>query len=155
MIGFYNEERIKAKSNIEYKIKYDETKIVWTDMFFKSLRNDEKFIFNKEQFAISLYRPFFKQVFCYQKELIQRTYQQAKLFPLPDSENLVICLSGVRKTKDFSVLISDNIPDLQIIFNVQCFPLYWYDDGRKVCRNILILKCLLNRSLHLMLAVMV
>jgi predicted helicase len=131
MIDFYNEERIKANSIDTYEIKYDATKIVWTDMFIKSLNNNEEFTLNINQFTTSLYRPFFKQVFCYQKELIQRTYQQTKLFPLPDSDNLVICLSGIGASKDFSVLISDTIPDLQLIFNGQCFPLYWYDEHKQ------------------------
>lgn len=131
MIDFYNEERIKANSINTYEIKYDARKIVWTDMFIKSLNNNEEFTLNINQFTTSLYRPFFKQVFCYQKELIQRTYQQTKLFPLPDSDNLVICLSGIGASKDFSVLISDIIPDLQVMFNGQCFPLYWYDEHKQ------------------------
>jgi Predicted helicase len=58
-----------------------------------------------------------------------RVYQNAKLFPTPKHNNLVICISGIGASKDFSVLISNCIPDLQLLFNGQCFPLYWYDDS--------------------------
>ncbi|OQB30098.1 MAG: Type III restriction enzyme, res subunit [Bacteroidetes bacterium ADurb.Bin174] len=128
MVDFYNEERSKVNSIGGYEIKYDASKIVWTDLFLKSLNNNEEFVLNKNYFTVSLYRPFFKQVFCYQKELIHRIYQQAKLFPLPDSENLVICLSGPGASKNFSTLITNKIPDLQVMFNGQCFPLYWYEE---------------------------
>ncbi|OAV71642.1 putative helicase [Bacteroidales bacterium Barb4] len=43
-------------------------------------------------------------------------------------DNLVICVSGMRASKDFSALITDKIPDLQVMFNGQCFPLYWYEE---------------------------
>ena len=128
MVDFYNEERNNSNLTPNYEVKYDTSKIVWTDMFLKSLKNNEIFKLNKDRFSASLYRPFFQQNFCYQKELIQRTYQQTKLFPLPNLENLVICVSGIGASKDFSALITDKIPDLQVMFNGQCFPLYWYEE---------------------------
>ena len=56
-------------------------------------------------------------------------YQIPKLFPTREHENLVISISGVGSSKDFSALITNCIPDLQLEFNGQCFPLYWYDDN--------------------------
>ena len=38
------------------------------------------------------------------------------------TKNLVICVSGVGVTKDFSVIITDMIPDLELIGKSQCFP---------------------------------
>jgi predicted helicase len=49
------------------------------------------------------------------------------LFPTPEHENLLICVSGVGVTKDFSVIITDVLPDLELIGKSQCFPLYWYE----------------------------
>ena len=52
-----------------------------------------------------------------------------KLFPTPNHENLVICVSGIGAGKGFSTLITDFIPCLDIVEKSQCFPLYWYDDS--------------------------
>lgn len=50
-----------------------------------------------------------------------------KIFPDQEVRNLVICVTGLGVTKDFSVLITDEIPDVQLIANGQCFPLNVYD----------------------------
>ena len=130
MIDFYNQEREIKKSDLDYSPKVNPEKIVWTDMFLKSLEKNEVFRLKEENSRESLYRPFFKQQFCYQKELLQRTYQQLKIFPIESTfNNLVICVSGIGVTKPFSCLITDYLPDLEMIGKSQCFPLYWYDES--------------------------
>ena len=59
--------------------------------------------------------------------MIERPGQWGKLFPTPRHNNILICVSGVGASKNFSTHISQNIPDLQLLFNGQCFPLYWYE----------------------------
>ena len=54
-----------------------------------------------------------------------------KLFRTRTFRNLVICVSGVEASKDFSTLITDTLPDLQLQFNGQCFPLYYYEERGK------------------------
>ncbi|WOG33561.1 DEAD/DEAH box helicase [Segatella copri] len=127
MVDFYNSERNAKKHDSNYKVKYDSTKIVWTDMFLKSLNNNIPFQVHKELVTESMYRPFFKQYFSYQKELIQRTYQQEKLFPTTETKNYLIALSGISASKPFTSLIVDNIPCLDMVEKGQCFPLYWYE----------------------------
>lgn len=131
MTNFYNKERELYHQKMSHELCYDATKITWTDMFVNSLKRNEVFELNENLITESMYRPFFKQAFCYQKEFIQRTYQQTKLFPTPKSKNLVICLSGIGSSKGFSALITDKIPDLQLMFNGQCFPLYWYEEYKQ------------------------
>lgn len=130
MLEFYNAERLNLSVNPKYELKTDATRIVWTDAFRNSALKQIEFVLQLDSFATGMYRPFFKQKLCYQKELIQRTYQQTKLFPTPNSQNLVIALSGTGGSKDFSCLITDSIPDLQLMFNGQCFPLYWYEENK-------------------------
>lgn len=55
--------------------------------------------------------------------------QIPKLFPTPETENLVICVAGVGVTKEFTTLITDIIPDLEVVGKSQCFPLYYYEDA--------------------------
>ena len=76
------------------------------------------------------YRPFFKQKTYFNRQLNNCVYQLTKLFPTPHHKNLVICVSGVGVTKDFSAIITNYLPDLELIGKSQCFPLYWYDENK-------------------------
>jgi predicted helicase len=42
----------------------------------------------------------------------------------------VIQVSGVGVSKEFSCLVTGDIPDVQLLANGQCFPLYWYKKAR-------------------------
>jgi predicted helicase len=53
----------------------------------------------------------------------------SKLFPTPDAENLLICVSSVGDKKDFSCLITNKMTDLHIVGTTQCFSLHWYEDA--------------------------
>ena len=85
--------------------------------------------YEKEKLNVGLYRPFQKQNIYFATELIESIGLSPKLFPTPNHKNLVICVSGIGASKDFSAIITDCIPDLQLQFNGQCFPLYWYDSS--------------------------
>jgi len=39
----------------------------------------------------------------------------------------VIAVSGIGVSKDWSVMISNRIADIQLMANGQCFPLYYYE----------------------------
>ena len=54
--------------------------------------------------------------------------QIPKLFPTSNHENLVICVCGVGVTKDFTCIISNIIPDSELVGKSQCFPLHYYDN---------------------------
>lgn len=134
MIAYYNSEREQLAKNKDYTPKIDPKKIVWTDLFLNSAHRGDVFSIQEERFGCSIYRPFCKQNFLYQKELIQRTYQQLSIFPTPQHKNLCICMSGVGASKGFSCLISDKIPSLDFLEKTQCFPLYWYEENKQ--RNL-------------------
>ena len=48
-----------------------------------------------------------------------------KIFPNLSSKNKVICVPGSGGSKEYSVLISDTLPDLGFNNSCQCFPLYF------------------------------
>jgi len=52
-----------------------------------------------------------------------------KIFPKSTINNRVICVSGVGVTKEFSAIITDLIPDLELIGKSQCFPLHYFEVG--------------------------
>ena len=54
-------------------------------------------------------------------------YQIPLLLPRSDFINKLICVTGRGSSKEFSVLITNLIPDLEMISKNQCFPLYLYE----------------------------
>ena len=136
MIDFYNQQQQAyqkaVKSNpdlsVEDFIDTDPTKISWTVNLKKDIERKIPHTY-KDDIRYSMYRPFSKHLLYYDKPLIERIGISPKLFPTQSHRNLVICVSGIGSNKDFSSIITENIPDYQLQFNCQYFPLYWYDDS--------------------------
>jgi len=135
-IDFYNDQRLlfheKKKDNPKLQAKdvlsFDSTNLNWTDSVIRDLEKNVDYSFNEESEYIGLYRPFFKQRLYFSKELTHRRYQQDKFFPTNKHENTIISICGTGINKDFTVLITDVVPDLQLQANGQCFPLYFYEE---------------------------
>ena len=93
--------------------------------------------FEENKILIAQYRPFFKQYVYAGEKFVHRRGQFSQIFPTPQSKNLVICVPGVGSNKDFSAIIVDCIPDIQLQFNGQCFPLYWYEKREDIGQRTL------------------
>lgn len=128
-IDFYNEQLSKLDQKEIVEIDYDTSKISWTRAVLVDIQRKKNYCLKDCAYRESIYRPFFKQYLLYYKPLNEMMYQIPKLFPTPDHKNLVICVSGIGVTKDFSCIITDTLPDLELIGKSQCFPLYWYDSS--------------------------
>lgn len=109
-------------------INYDSKKFSW-DLAQKEndLPKGKKYEFVESSVRTSLYRPFYVQNNYLSKQLNNSVYQIPLLFPNSSYKNLVICVSGIGVTKDPSCIITNLIPDLELIGKSQCFPLYWYE----------------------------
>ena len=135
-IDYYNSEvdnfklakSKNSKISAEEFISYDSTKFCWGALQIKDLQSSKKYTFDSNSFVKAMYRPFFKQNLYFNKQMNVRQYQIPKLFPTPESKNYLICMDSIGGTKDFSVLISDCIPDLHFTGTSQCFPLYYYEN---------------------------
>jgi predicted helicase len=144
MIAFYNtqvEDFIKEKTknsnlNVNDFIESDERKISWSSSLIPNLERGNKTQFEKENFAINLYRPFFKQFLYFGDKMIHRKGQMNELFPNIKLKNLVISVTGIGSSKEFSCIISDSMPDLQVQMNNQCFPLFYYEKREKVSKGL-------------------
>ena len=119
-----------VKLKVEDFLTYDSKKISWNRGFKQYIEKAKSIRFSETNLQLGLYRPFFKQLVYFSKELNDMVYQLPKLFP-SNNRNLVICVSGVGVTKDFSTIISDTLPDLELIGKSQCFPLYYYEERQK------------------------
>lgn len=128
MVKNYNQQVVEFNAtHDESRLSYDEKYIKWTSSLLPKLKNGLTVSFSELFCRQSLYRPFFKQNFYFDLFFTHRPYQIPKLFPTADTENRVICVSGVGVTKEFSAIITDILPDLELIGKSQCFPLYWYE----------------------------
>ncbi|GHQ36560.1 hypothetical protein VN0352_10580 [Helicobacter pylori] len=110
------------------EITTDKTKIAWVQNLKKQLIKGKKLDdFSQEKISVSLYRPFNKQYFYYERELACSFYSMKKIFPDKNAQNVVIN-TGVGNGKNFSALVSDFISSYDLIFHNQAYPLYCYDD---------------------------
>ena len=75
--------------------------------------------------------------FNFEKFVNGRTYQWFNILDLNDAENKFISIPGLASPKDFHLLVSDKIFDLNCLpAGCQCLPLYRYDDKAKRHDNI-------------------
>lgn len=136
-IDYYNKERenfqiiheINPKLTIEEFVDKEDIDnfISWTTKLRKKAYNNDIISFNDSLITSVIYRPFNKTNLYNGDDLIERPGQWPKILGSFSKGNMVICVSGVGASKDFSSIITDCIPDLQLMFNGQCFPLYWYE----------------------------
>ncbi|MDR3234060.1 MAG: DEAD/DEAH box helicase family protein [Planctomycetaceae bacterium] len=141
MIDFYNEQVGKWKERKQWDkditvddfVDYDIAKISWTHNVKKDLEKGTEHRFQKDSVIESIYRPFCKQHLYFNRRFNERVFQMPRIFPEPGVENLAICVIGRGATKDFCTLITNMLPDLEMISKAQCFPYYVYElaDGKK------------------------
>ena len=106
---------------------YDPTKISWGRSMLQAHDKHRKTEFEYSHVCAATYRPFCKQYLYFDRLWNDMVYQIPRLFPTPQSKNLVICTAGVG-AKTFSTLITDQIPDLHVLESgTQCFPLYVFE----------------------------
>ena len=148
MISFYNNEVARfqeackglpenRKPEIDTFINYDDAKISWN----RSLKNDfakqKIHKFEEPSMRIGLYRPFTKSPVYFNRQFNDMVYQIPMLYPNLQADNQVISVTGRGSTKEFSALISSEIPDLEMISKGQCFPLnvYEFSDGVEIAER--------------------
>ena len=119
-----SEDRLKK---LESFINTDPQNISWSGELKDDCAKLVIHTFKLDEVVQSVYRPFCKQAYYFDKDLNNRLYQMPKIFPNSNCENLVIAVTGRGATKDFSALISNLLTDLEMISKSQCFPLYTYE----------------------------
>ena len=135
MVEFYNQQvrhflaRKEDEDNLKANdfIDLDSTKISWSGDLISQLERGNKALFDDKNIRFSLYRPYHKQYLYFDRMLNNSIYQIPLLLPRSDFINKLICVTGRGSSKEFSVLITNLIPDLEMISKNQCFPLYLYE----------------------------
>ncbi len=124
---------------IEHFIYTTDPRIKWSHRVKASLKNLASNTYEEGHFRKALYRPFCQQYFYFDHFWNERRYQQHRIFPTSEteSENRVICVSGIGSNKPFQLLAADMIPSCDVLEKTQCFPFYIYDeDGTNRRENI-------------------
>ncbi|HFG0564719.1 TPA: DEAD/DEAH box helicase [Flavobacterium psychrophilum] len=135
-VNHYNDERKRLLGKGITNLEKNPEKGNWTRDWLNAIVKNKEFIVNNSEFRKTLYRPFCSTNSYFDDDLNQERYQLTKVFPNNDLENLVIDVTGLGVNKDFTVLITDKIPDLQTLSNGQCFPLYYYEERQKQTQSL-------------------
>ena len=114
-------------------------RIKWDSTLKRHLASHRYGDFDSNCLRISSYRPFVKKTLYFDRLFINSIHRMAYFFPsdASENENRVIAVGGYGR-KEFAVMISKNIPDLNFYADpAQCFPFYTYDeDGSNRRENI-------------------
>ncbi len=145
MIDTYNEQvfrwerRTDSDANVNDFVVYDDTKIKWDRELRQHLKRGRIAEYAERKVRTSLYRPFVKSNLFFDRVLNNCVYVFPSIFPTAqtETENQVICVSGLGSNKPFQTLMASMIPSVDILEKPQCFPFYVYDeDGTNRRENI-------------------
>ena len=131
MIAFYEKRRRQVKTGeltfAEATRNDAPSQIKWHSDLKDRFRKNRSLQFQQDRLRTGMYRPFVKQALYLDATLIQRTYQIPSIFPTPDTPNQVIGVTGRGATTPLSTLITDFIPDLELVSKAQWFSRWRYE----------------------------
>ncbi|WP_298445980.1 type ISP restriction/modification enzyme [Ferrimicrobium sp.] len=111
---------------VEDVVDLDPTRVNWDSTLIPEVVKGRVYDFDKVKLRLSLYRPFTKEYCYFDRVFINSVHRLFDLFPTPAHENVVIAVSGIGARIPFSAIATDRLPDIQLLANGQCFPLYYY-----------------------------
>ena len=145
LIDLYNEQvfkwehRADRNANVDDFVAYDDTKISWSRDLKLDLKRGRTAEYVEDKVRKSLYRPFTRSNLFFDRIMNEEVYVFPSIFPTPETEteNRVVCLTAVGNKKTFHCLMTQQVVDLHLTGDSQCFPFYTYDeDGRNRRENI-------------------
>ena len=145
MIENYNQEIARwergsySDVSIDDFVVSDEKIISWSEGLKRNLKRGLRTDFFIENMRKSLYRPFTKLNYYFNRITTERVYVFPHIFPTveTENENRIICVTAPGCIKPFHCLMAQNLTDLHLTGDSQCFPFYTYDeDGSNRRENI-------------------
>ena len=130
LIDHYNEEllRVKGRAGKPGKIvplNLDPQYIKWSPGLERKVRAGQVITYQPNKLVLGLYRPFTKKYLYYDSAVVERPGHYQKQF---GDANTVIFTTGRGSSKDFSVLATDLIPNMDALEKDQGFMRYNNED---------------------------
>lgn len=119
-----------TKLNVNEFIDTDESKIKWDDKLIRKVKQGKHLKFDAQCLRKTYRTPFCKEIIYFNEDLNWSRVLLPKVFPTPSTSNLIISCIGKGASREFSVLISDNVIDYHFEQNGQCFPLHYYEENK-------------------------
>ena len=126
--------------SVDYLVREWSRNIRWHDSLKARLIRGQQIDYSEEMVRPAAYRPFTKQFLYGEPKLAGSSSIMKLMFPASTPHNYsdikegdmnrVICVSGIGSNKLFSVLMVNFLPDMQFIFNCQCFPRWSYPNPK-------------------------
>ena len=132
LINNYNAELEKYGGKGKKSEMRDPTKIKWTVKLDKKFKKGESIKLNPQNIVLEMYRPFTKRWLMYDSNLVERPGQYIDKW---GKENCLIYTTGRGTRRDFSCLVSDKVPDLQLMENGQGFYKYNNEETTELISN--------------------
>lgn len=107
-------------------VNSDPRHIKWTRKLKSRFMKQERINLDQGEVVETEYRPYSKQWLFRHTVLNEYINLTQRMFPTPTSENRVIIVG--EGTREFSCLMAAKTPDVQAVFNGQCFPRYLYEN---------------------------
>lgn len=132
LIETYNEslsklhESFYTEKTVVSEVINDPKKIKWTSSLLQKIARKEPIYYDNDCVVVTAYRPFVKEFRYYDNNLTHRPGKHMMYYPF-DKDNLCMCITGIGASASFSTILTDLIPDVQLMSNTQCFPFYWYE----------------------------
>ena len=131
------EDREDREADIIDFVESDLTQIKWDRELRQHLQRGRPAEYAQDKVRVALYRPFTTSNLFFDRVLNNCAYLFPSIFPEIETDNQIICVSGIGSNKPFQALIVDMIPSLDFLEKTQCFPFYTYDeDGTNRQENI-------------------
>ena len=131
MIAFYDDRCRQVEIgqiSVEDATRNDNpSRFKWHRELRDRFRRKQTLKFHADQSRYVMYRPFYKQFLYFDATFAQLQGPIPSMFPTPNTPNQVIGVTGRGSTKSFSTLISDLIPDLELVSKAQWFARYRYE----------------------------
>ena len=124
MIGNYNAE-VEAGATSSTKSN-DSTRIAWGGDLPKDLDRSIHHKFDETRIRLGVYRPFCVQSLYFSDSMNERVYQLPQIFPTYRHSNLSLTISTDYR-KEFTPLLTDQLPDLSTVASAQVFSLYTWE----------------------------
>ena len=119
--------KLTKKPSLNEVIKEDPKRLHWNRAAIQDAESGKSYVFTEDQIRYVEYRPFCKLSVYTDPRLNDLWSARKRFLPNRESTNRIITVTGLGVNKDFSLLISDVLPDVQTFANGQSFPLYLYE----------------------------